>query len=145
MGEAKSDLVKKWLVKAAHDLASAQKLASDPDSYLDTAIYHCQQAAEKAVKAFLVFNDKRFQKTHDVRELLKIASSFSEELLSLMEEAATLTPYAGLYRYPDENIEPDRDEFDHALAAARKIYDAVLALLPGVVNPARADKNNREV
>ena len=53
MDEAKRDLVRAWLTLAQHDLASARKLSTDPDPYLDTAIYHCQQAAEKAVKGFL--------------------------------------------------------------------------------------------
>ena len=50
MDEAKRDLVRSWLTKAQHDLASSRKLSADPDPYLDTAIYHCQQAAEKVVK-----------------------------------------------------------------------------------------------
>ncbi len=50
MDETKRDLLKAWLVKAQHDLAAARKLSADPDSYLDTAIYHCQQAAEKPSK-----------------------------------------------------------------------------------------------
>jgi HEPN domain-containing protein len=39
-----------WLIKAKRDLDSAVRLAADVEPYLDTAIYHCQQAGEKAVK-----------------------------------------------------------------------------------------------
>lgn len=49
--EAKRDLMRRWLVKAWHELAAAGKLSGGPDVYLDVAIYHCQQAAEKALKA----------------------------------------------------------------------------------------------
>jgi HEPN domain-containing protein len=49
MDEATYELTRTWLVKARADLGSAHKLASGPDAYLDAAIYHCQQAAEKAV------------------------------------------------------------------------------------------------
>ncbi len=66
MDEAKRQLVQSWLIKAQHDLATARKLAADPEPYLDTAIYHCQQAAEKAVKGFLVFHDEEFEKTHNL-------------------------------------------------------------------------------
>ena len=45
MDETKRQLVRGWLVKAQHDLATADKLAAGPDPYLDTAIYHTQQAA----------------------------------------------------------------------------------------------------
>ena len=33
------------------------------------ALYHCQQAAEKALKGFLAFHDHPFRRTHDLREL----------------------------------------------------------------------------
>ena len=59
--EAKRILIQNWLTKAQHDLSAAVKLSSDPD-LLDTAIYHCQQSAEKSVKGFLVYRDQRFEK-----------------------------------------------------------------------------------
>ena len=37
-----------WLIKAYHD--PAKKLAQDQEPVLDTAIYHTQQCAEKALK-----------------------------------------------------------------------------------------------
>ena len=44
-----------WLRKAASDLDSAKGLAAMPKPRRDTAIYHCQQAAEKAIKGLSVF------------------------------------------------------------------------------------------
>ncbi len=82
MDEAKRDLVRAWLTKAQHDLASAHKLSTDPDPYLDTAIYHCQQAAEKAIKGFLVFHDQRFEKTHDIEALIALAIPFETQFSS---------------------------------------------------------------
>jgi HEPN domain-containing protein len=67
-------LVRAWLAKAQSDLGTARKLANGPDTYLDTAIYHCQQAAEKAIKALLVQNDLRFEKTHDLEVLIQRAT-----------------------------------------------------------------------
>ena len=57
MDEAKAALVSGWIAKATNDLAAARKLASDPDPYLDAAVFHCQQAAEKFLKASLVLHD----------------------------------------------------------------------------------------
>jgi len=48
MTDAKTQLVQSWLTKAQHDLASARVLSTAHPPLLDTAIYHCQQAAEKA-------------------------------------------------------------------------------------------------
>ena len=140
MDEAKIKLVRQWLTKSLHDLTSAEGLAALEDPLLDTAIFHCQQAAEKAVKALLVSHDQRFEKTHNIVKLIEMAMPFAPELSSFLRDASMLTPYVALYRYPDENIQPDQEEFDRALAAARKIYDAVLALLPGEVNPLGAGK-----
>ena len=43
MTNAKAELVRSWLTKARHDLASARVLAASELALLDTAIYHCQQ------------------------------------------------------------------------------------------------------
>ena len=63
--DAKRSLVRNWLKKARRDLLSARRLARGKDPYFDTAIYHCQQTAEKAVKGWLVYHDQSFEKTHD--------------------------------------------------------------------------------
>ena len=55
---AKQELVRNWLTVAQHDLAASGKLSTGPDPYLDVAIYHCQQTAEKALKGYLVFHDQ---------------------------------------------------------------------------------------
>jgi HEPN domain-containing protein len=70
----KIELVRAWLNKARHDLKSAQRLGAGADPLYDTAVFHCQQAAEKAVKACLVFYDQVFGKTHDLRLLIEVAA-----------------------------------------------------------------------
>jgi HEPN domain-containing protein len=123
------------LVKAQHDLAAAYKLATEPDSYLDTAIYHCQQAGEKAVKAFLVFEQQTVDKTHDIRVLTLQAIVYEPTFNTQLVAAARLTPYATRFRYPGPGLEPSQSEYDQALADAEQIYAFVLALLPPQVHP----------
>lgn len=132
---AKQELVRNWLIKAQHDLASARKLSTGPDPYLDVAIYHCQQAAEKAVKGFLVFHDQPFEKTHDVEVLVTLARQNNSGFSTWLEAAIRLTPYATEFRYPGDLLGPDRDEFEQALEAASGLYVFVLALLPPDVHP----------
>jgi HEPN domain-containing protein len=62
MDEPRRRLVQGWLIKAQNDLATARKLAEHPNPLLDTAIYQCQQAAEKAVKAFLPSHERAIVK-----------------------------------------------------------------------------------
>jgi HEPN domain-containing protein len=75
MDEAKKNLVRSWLTKARHDLGSAQLLANEANPYLDTAIYHCQQAAEKVLKAFLVYHDTDFEKKHNLSVLVDLCAA----------------------------------------------------------------------
>ena len=128
--DAKLDLVQTWLVKAQRALASARKLSTGPDPYLDVAIYLCQQAAEKAVKGFLVFHDQPFENTHDVGVLVTAATRYEPEFLAWREAAVTLTPYATEYRYPGNLLQPDEPEFSEALEAAEAFYQFVTSLLP---------------
>jgi HEPN domain-containing protein len=112
MDEAKSEMVQAWLVKAHHDLLSARKLSDGPDPLLDTAIYHCQQSAEKAIKALLVLHDQPFEKTHDVGVLLRLAVTYESSLSAMTVAADQLSRYAVIYRYPSDEPEPEREEFD---------------------------------
>ena len=91
MDDAKRELVRAWLSRAHHDLVWARKLAADPDPLRDTAIFHCQQAAEKAVKGFLVFQDQRFEKTHDIEVLLRLAVAFEPRFEPLAAAADRLS------------------------------------------------------
>lgn len=61
MNEEKRAEVQNWLIKSQHDLGSAGRLMEGDNPYLDTAVYHCQQAAEKSLKAFLTYHDVPFE------------------------------------------------------------------------------------
>lgn len=126
----KSILVKNWLTKAIHDLAVSKKLESDEEKYFDVAIYHCQQAAEKAVKGFLVLHDKEFPKTHDIRLLVQLAISINSEFAEHEDSAALLTPYATEFRYPGEVMEPTNEEMNEGLKNAEEMLAFVISLLP---------------
>jgi HEPN domain-containing protein len=125
------------MTKAASDLRSARVLGSVEEAPLDTAIYHCQQSAEKAVKAFLVYCGITPAKTHDIRKLTIEAAACEPRFNDLMLMAAALTPYAWQFRYPDDLAEtfPSHEEFNEALQYAQAIYDFVVNLLPPEVRP----------
>ncbi len=136
MDEAKRVMVQGWLFKAQRDLASAQRLADQSAPLLDTAIYHCQQAAEKAVKGFLVYHDSRFQKTHDLALLILESSRFTQDFALLGNAADHLTRYATLFRYPGAQLEPTQAEYDQAYQEALQFVGTVLALIPAEAHPA---------
>ena len=137
MDEAAQELVRDWLTRADHDLRSARALAALVDPLLDTAIYHCQQAAEKSVKAWLQAEDVQIPKTHDIEELIGLASVSNAGFAQHGKAAETLTPYASAFRYPGgfEEPMPSREEFDTALKDAQTIFDFVVNLLPKEARP----------
>jgi len=128
--DPKQSLVLNWLHKARRDLLSAKRLARGPDPYLDTAIYHCQQCVEKAIKGWLVYHDQSFEKTHDLRLLVTLASEVESQFTQWFDVAEQVTPYATAYRYPGEILEPTEDEYQQAFKAASRFYDFLCSVLP---------------
>jgi HEPN domain-containing protein len=124
-----------WLKRAEADLESASILLVAVRPRSDTAVFHCQQAVEKAWKAFLFWNDTPFRKTHNLRELGEACVRIDASLAALAEQAEDLTPFAWIFRYPGVPEEPEREEAEAALALAREVYEAVLARLPDEVRP----------
>src|SRR5271170_6842644 len=89
-----------WMVKAWRDLETARRAANGQPPFYDIAVYHCQQSAEKAVKAFLVFHGKPYEKTHDIEVLVDLAGEIESSFSKLADAADALTPYATRFRYP---------------------------------------------
>ena len=90
-----------WLNVAAGHLAAAKKLAYPPDAQLFTAVYHCQQAAEKATKALLIAFEIAPARTHDIGLLIGNFDPASSVLTDLRDVAERLTVFATEYRYPN--------------------------------------------
>jgi len=105
-------------------------LAASSPPLLDTAIYHCQQTAEKAVKGFLVFCDQEFERIHDVEVLVQAAVPYEASFSVWVDVGRLLTPYARIFRYPGNITAPSREQFNEAMSAAEGLYNFVLSLLP---------------
>ncbi|HEU0264691.1 MAG TPA: HEPN domain-containing protein, partial [Geobacterales bacterium] len=130
MSDPKEELVKSWLIKAYRDLLSARELAEAAAPLLDTAAYHCQQAAEKAIKGYLLFHDVRFEKSHDIELLVSQAKTVDQGFSACVEAARLLTPLAVEYRYPGDYVEPEPEEYREAFHAAQTIFDFIVGKLP---------------
>jgi HEPN domain-containing protein len=137
MADATLTETKAWTVKAWRDLEMAQRAVAGQPPFYDMGVYHCQQAAEKAVKAFLVFHNKPYEKIHDIEVLVDLAGEIDSKFGELADAADVLTPYATRFRYPNSTfaIEPQPVEYAEALQHAQTIYDFVLNLLPKEAKP----------
>ena len=135
MNGTKEELTRSWLVKSLRDLLSARELAEAELPLLDTAAYHCQQTAEKAIKAFLLYHDVRFEKTHDIEVLVSLSQSIDSDFFVCLDAARILSPLAIEYRYPGDYVEPEADEYKLAFEAAESVYHFVLQKLPEITHP----------
>ena len=93
------------------------------------AVYHCQQAAEKALKAWLTSRKQEFRKTHDLVELLDQCIGIHPEFEVLQEPARFLIPFATQFRYPGDIFEPPLEEALQALECASTIVHFVMQRL----------------
>lgn len=96
-----------FLRKAAQDEALLDAvLASDQVS--DEVIgFHCQQAAEKMLKALLSDLGTAFHKTHELGALMDTLARSGAPLPGEFENLDALTPFGAVYRYDDyDGTEP---------------------------------------
>ena len=108
-----------WLRFARSDLELA-KITLPPGVLLEGLCFHTQQAAEKALKAVLVSCEIFFPKTHSIRMLLDLLPdgiSVPEEV----EDAASLTDYSVMTRYPGDVEMVDEKEYREALNLAETV------------------------
>jgi len=133
MDDEKIKEIQRCLTKSQHDLGSASRLMEGDEPYLDTAVYHCQHAVEKAIKAYLIYRDIVFEKTHNLTALLASCIPLGSQFKKWENVAEILTPYAIDFRYPGDDMEPERDEAEQALVSAKAFVDFIVQLLPDEV------------
>ena len=125
MGEAKRRLVVAWASKAEDDLAVARLLILDERRLLAAGVYHCQQAAEKMLKAWLTLHDVVFPRTHDLEVLLNLADTKPPGFVRYRTHAQRLTPLASEYRYPGDVDSPAPDQARQILELAEELCSEI--------------------
>jgi len=127
--------VSAWFLKASHDLRCAHiDLAASPP-LIEDALFHCQQAVEKAMKGFLTAYDKVFRKTHDLDALATVCDAIDPSLADTLKESCDLTVFAWEFRYPGETEVPSEEEARKSLAIASRAYEEILSRLPKQAQP----------
>jgi len=128
--EVKIELVRQWLAKAEEDFGVAKHLIHEDSPYLATVGFHAQQAAEKYLKAFLVWRQIEFPKTHDLDKLLDLVAVVENAFAASLRDVSGLTDYGVDIRYPGDRREISRSEARMAVELAKKVREAVLGSLP---------------
>ncbi len=113
-------LVEQWLIYAKSDLELAR--VDLPDSVLlETLCYHAQQAAEKSLKAVLIYYSISVPRTHNIGTLIDLLEGYTDVPESI-RDIAILTEYAVSSRYPGFSEPVDRDDYEVALQLADRCF-----------------------
>lgn len=98
---ADKKIVDEWLNLAQDDFGFADANLNDKETeYFGLICFHFQQAAEKYLKAFIVANDLRFEKIHDLDTLREICLEKDLNFSKLKEECIFLNDFYVESRYP---------------------------------------------
>jgi HEPN domain-containing protein len=116
-----------WVRKAEADYRLAAKLATGREPFHDQLCFHCQQAAEKYLKALLEELSLAVEKTHDLDRLLTQLLPHHPFLRSHRRGLAFLTNFAIGTRYPGDNAR--KRQAVSAFRCAGRVRDACRALL----------------
>jgi HEPN domain-containing protein len=108
-----------WIKRATADLRSA-KVLTDAGEYPE-ALFHCQQAVEKALKAFLTYHHQVFRKAHDLSDLIAKCLLIDDSLSPTMNGVDDLTQYAWLFRYPGAPQDPEPADAASGFAKAELV------------------------
>lgn len=68
--DPKADLTRQWLQVASEDLRLAELAYRADPPILSGALNHCQQAFEKALKAYLLWHGRSIPRTHALPDLV---------------------------------------------------------------------------
>ena len=125
-------LAKEWFEKGSHDLDEA-KLSLEHGGWTDIICFHCQQAAEKYLKGFLVSQGVNIGKLkkwqiHELPKLWKECNKLNRNFKSIEEECIILNEYYIEARYPlGEPKVYSKEEAEEAIEAAEKIVSLIIS------------------
>ena len=94
--------VLEWFHFADADLVSAIILNNSHRKHNAIICYHCQQAVEKYLKAFLCYNGLVPPRIHVLETLCALCSDFDVSFNDIAKGCAYLSPFAIYARYPLE-------------------------------------------
>lgn len=120
-----------WLGKVSEDLRAVRVLRRHAPT-LDAAIcFHCQQAAEKLLKALHVVIGRDPPRTHHLPALAAGIRDAFPDIDALADELSFLTEFAVISRYPGppEPGSTRRAKVERAAACARRVDRAVRGIL----------------
>jgi HEPN domain-containing protein len=120
-------LTREWVRKAEADLVMAELANKASIRVHDAVCFHCQQCAEKYLKALLQELGLPVPRIHELLDLLSDLQPHHPSLSSLRRGLDFLTPFAVAIRYPGDSA--SKRQAAAALRWAKRVRQIARALL----------------
>jgi HEPN domain-containing protein len=110
-----------WLRRAHSSLALA-KVSGNELVYYEDLCFQAQQAAEKGLKALLIFYGIEPEKTHNLYILLQELEK-QTELNDKIKRVVKLNNFAVQARYPGDYVEIKKEEYEQSIIIAEECLE----------------------
>ncbi|MHB2154430.1 HEPN domain-containing protein [Calditrichota bacterium GD2] len=119
----------RWIQKAIEDLTVVEHELSFTANEIPTGAvcFHAQQCVEKLLKAFLVYHNQEFGRTHNIEFLIQLCSEIDKDFAHL--PSGDLSFYAVEVRYPDDFYTPSIEEAEECYSLAISVKKFVFEKL----------------
>jgi len=114
-----------WFYKADADFDAAKILDGAHKKHTEIICYLCAQAAEKNLKAYLVYQNHAIENTHNLPYLNKLCTTYTPQFEEIKTECGILNKFNNDIRYPN-GIETD----EHDVILSLKTIEKVMTLKP---------------
>jgi HEPN domain-containing protein len=120
-------LTREWVKKAETDRVVAEQSYKSRTPLHDAVCFHCQQCAEKYLKALLQEHGLPVERIHDLDKLLNALLPYYPALSAMKRALRVLNDYAVDPRYP--GLDPSKRQAASALRWMQKVRTAARDLL----------------
>lgn len=121
------EAARSWVMRAEHDFTIALRDMEYTTPTTDMVCFHMQQAAEKYLKAFLVFHGREYPHTHRLEVVIQFCGEVDPEFYQLHDLGVDdLSRYATTMRYGETAYMPSLEETRRAMELAERVKAFVL-------------------
>lgn len=119
-----NDIFSEWIRFSEGDLEVAKHIVTMHKPNVEISCYHCQQCAEKALKAFLISHSVQPKFIHDLAVLCSDCQEIDKSFASLNDYCYVLNQHITSTRYPSPT-ELNEADMKQSIEFAEKILDFV--------------------
>jgi HEPN domain-containing protein len=114
--------------KAEEDFDAADALLYGRDVPIAAIVcFHCQQCAEKYLKAYLQEHSVEFERNHELMTLMSLCASLDPEFKVLKRDLEGLKTYAVAVRYPGFHV--TKKSAEGAFRSAKRVRKLICGKL----------------